>query len=79
MDHGIPIVKSMKNMVRILAYPEYAKTKCPLCNTDELNQHLLEHLTEHTKTKGTLNTLLDSINAVGREECRGTLFLSSIS
>ena len=52
MDHGIPIVKSMKNMVRILAYPDHANTKCPLCNTDKLNQRLLEHfITEHTKVK----------------------------
>ena len=44
MDHGIPIIKSTKNMVRVLAYPDHAKTKCPLCNTDKPNQCLLEHL-----------------------------------
>ena len=33
MDHSI--VKSRKNMVRVLVYPDHAKTKCPLCNIDE--------------------------------------------
>ena len=62
MDHSIPVVKSMKNMLRVLAYPDHAKMKCPLCNTDEPNLRLLERfITEHTKNKGTLNTLLDSL------------------
>ena len=66
MDNGIPVVKSIKNMVRVLAYPGHAKTKCPLCNTDEPNQRLLEHfISKHMKSKGTLNHFVGLIDHHG--------------
>ena len=62
IDHGLPVVKSMKNLLRALTHPDHAKTKRPLCNTEESDLCLLEHFrTEHTKSKGTANTLLDSL------------------
>ena len=50
IDLGLPVVKSIKNLLRVLTYPDHAKTKCPLCNTEEPDLCLLKHfITEHTK------------------------------
>ena len=45
-----------------MAYPEHAKQKCPLCDTDNLEQSLPEHvMRNHINSDGTWDTLLDSL------------------
>ena len=58
-DHGIHIVKGIKNLLRVIAYPDHATKKCSLCDTTELNlQCLPEHfISEHTNSEGNWETL----------------------
>ena len=59
IDYGLPVVK---NLLRVMAYPDHAKQKCPLCDTDNLEQSLPEHVTRnHINSDGTWDTVLDSL------------------
>ena len=47
---------------RACAQIEVARQKCPLCDTDELDQNLPEHfMKSHTNSDGTWDTLFDSL------------------
>ena len=62
IDYGLPVVKSIKNLLRVMAHPDHAKQKCPLCDLDELDQNLPEHfMRNHTNSDGTWDTLFDSL------------------
>ena len=63
MDHGIHVVKGIKNLLRMIAYSDHATKKCPLCDTTELNlQCLPEHfISEHTNSEGNWETQLNSL------------------
>ena len=52
MDHGKHVVKGIKNLLRVIAYPDHTTKKSPLCDTTELNlQCLPKHfILEHTST-----------------------------
>ena len=52
MDHGKHVVKGIKNLLRVIAYPDHTTKKSPLCDTTELNlQCLPKHfISEHTST-----------------------------
>ena len=44
LDHSPSIIKGLKNLVRVITYPDHAITKCPLCNVSQLDQMpLVEH------------------------------------
>ena len=45
MDHGLPAVKSIKNLLIVMTYPDHAKKKCPLCGMEEPDLCLLEYFT----------------------------------
>ena len=50
LDRGSSGIKSVKNLVRIISYPNHASTKCPKCDIAELDPlslpaHIIE---EHT-------------------------------
>ena len=63
LDHGLYVVKGIKNLLRVIAYPDHAAKKCPLCDTKELDpQCLPDHfVTEHMKSEGSWNILLNSL------------------
>ena len=52
LDHSSSFIKGMKNLVRVIAYPDYAMRKCRLCDNLELDHiTLAEHFTDkHTKS-----------------------------
>ena len=52
LDHGLPAIKSTNNLVRVITYPEHSSRKCPLCDTENLEEPtLVEHvITYHTKS-----------------------------
>ena len=52
LDHGLYVIKGIKNLLRVIAYPDHAAKKCPLCDTKEFDpQCLPKHfVTEHTKS-----------------------------
>ena len=44
LDYGPSVIKSLKNLVRVIAYPNHAPSICPLCDIAELDQiSLAEH------------------------------------
>ena len=38
LDHSSTVIKSMKNLVRVITYPDHAVSKCPLCDISKLDQ-----------------------------------------
>ena len=52
LDHGPSVIKRVKNLVRVITYPDHATNKCPLCDILEVSQATLaEHfIIEHTKS-----------------------------
>ena len=66
LDHGSSVIKGMKNLVRVITYPDHATSKCPLCDMSELDQiTLAEHFTnEHTKSDSPWTTLIDSLTTM---------------
>ena len=63
LDHGPSGVKSVKNLVRIISYPNHASTKCPKCEIAELDPlslpaHIID---EHTNSESSWGTLLNSL------------------
>ena len=52
LDHGPSVVKGMKNLVRVITYPDHLPNKCPLCDAAVLDKPTLaEHvITNHTKS-----------------------------
>ena len=66
LDHGTSVIKGMKNLVRVITYPDYSQNKCPLCDIPDLGHvTLAEHLTiEHTRSDSSWNTLFDSLTTM---------------
>ena len=66
LDHGLPAIKSMKNLVRVITYPEHSSRKCPLCDTENLEEPtLVEHvITYHTKSDTPWSSLLETLCAM---------------
>ena len=53
LDYGPSAITSMTNFVRVLTYPDYAEHICPICDVQELDLFLPEHvLSCHTNSKG---------------------------
>ena len=57
------ICSIMEWVAIVIAYPDHATKKCPLCDTTELNpQCLPQHfISEHTNSEGNWETLLNSL------------------
>ena len=66
LDHGPSVIKGMKNLVRVITYPDHLPKKCPLCDAAVLDKPTLaEHvITNHTKSDNSWCTLLDSLTAM---------------
>ena len=66
LDHGPSVIKGMKNLVRVITYPDHLPNKCPLCDAAVLDKPTLaEHvITNHTKSDNSWCTLLDSLTAM---------------
>ena len=66
LDRGTSVIKGMKNLVRVITYPDYSQNKCPLCDIPDLGHvTLAEHLTiEHTRSDSSWNTLFDSLTTM---------------
>ena len=66
LDHSPSVIKSIKNLVRVITYPDHATNKCPLCDIPELSQATLaEHfIIEPTKSDSSWNTLIDSLTTM---------------
>ena len=45
--HGPPVIKSTKNLVRVITYPEYSSRKCPLCDTENLEEQPWLSMSSH--------------------------------
>ena len=63
LDHGPPVIKGLKNLVRVITYPSYSLTTCPLCDIQILDQPtLIEHIIKsHTNSESSWCSLLDSL------------------
>ena len=63
LDHGPPVIKSTKNLVRVITYPEYSSRKCPLCDAENLDEPtVVEHvITHHTKSDTPWSSLLQTL------------------
>jgi hypothetical protein len=59
LDHGPSVIKGMKNLVRVITYPDRSPSKCPLCDTPVLDKPILaKHvITNHTKNDNSWCTL----------------------
>ena len=66
LDHSPSVIKGMKNLVRVITYPDHLPNKCPLCDAAVLDKPTLaEHvITNHTKSDNSWCTLLDSLTAM---------------
>ena len=66
LDHGPSVIKGMKNLVRVITYPDHSPSKCPLCDRADLDKPTLaEHvITNHTKSDNSWCTLLDSLTTM---------------
>ena len=71
LDHGSSVIKGMKNLVRVIIYPDYAARKCQLCDISKLDQiTLVEHFTdEHTKSDSPWTTLIGSLTTIMDPSC----------
>ena len=71
--HGLSVLKGVKNLVGVINYPDYATSKCPLC--DQMLPSWIRH--------PWLNTLLlntQKVKAPGAlSDHHETLFLQSMS
>ena len=56
----------MKNLVRVITYPDHSPKKCPLCDTADLDKPTLaEHvITNHTKSDNSWSSLLAALNSM---------------
>ena len=63
LDYGPSATKSMKNIVRVITYPDHATRTCPLCELTGLDRaYLAEHFTSHhTRSERPWNSLMDSL------------------
>ena len=66
LDHGPSVIKGMKNLVRVITYPDHSPNKCPLCDTADLDKPTLaEHvITNHTKSDNSWSSLLAALNSM---------------
>ena len=66
LDHGPSVIKGMKNLVRVITYPDHPPKKCPLCDTADLDKPTLaEHvITNHTKSDNSWSSLLAALNSM---------------
>ena len=66
LDHGPSVIKGMKNLVRVITYPDHSPKKCPLCDTADLDKPTLaKHvITNHTKSDNSWSSLLAALNSM---------------
>ena len=66
LDHGPSVSKGMKNLVRVITYPDHSPRKCPICDIANLDKPTLaEHvISNHTKSNTCWNSLLDSLSTM---------------
>lgn len=66
IDHGPSVIKGLKNLLRVITYPDYSSAICPLCDTRTLdNPSLIDHVIQsHTKSESPWSLLLDSMCAL---------------
>lgn len=63
LNHGPSVIKGLKNLVRVITYPSYSLARCPLCDTQNLEQSTLtDHIiVSHTNSETSWCSLLDSL------------------
>ena len=63
LNHGPSCVKSVKNLVRIISYPDYATSRCPRCEITELDPPSLPAhiMVKHTNSDSSWDTLINSL------------------
>ena len=62
LDHGPSCVKSVKNLVRIISYPDYATSRCPRCEITELDPPSLPaHIMVKHTNSDSWDTLINSL------------------
>ena len=63
LDHGPSCVKSVKNLVRIISYPDYATSGCPRCEITELDPPSLPAhiMVKHTNSDSSWDSLINSL------------------
>ena len=62
LDHGPSVIKGIKNLVRVMTYPDHATSMCPLCDITKLDQALPEHvISKHTKSEKSWKNLINSL------------------
>ena len=66
LDYSPSVNKAIKNLVRVMSYPDYSSSKCPLCSTTTVNElSLAEHvISNHTSSNNSWCTLLNSLTAM---------------
>ena len=66
VDHGHSIIMGMKNLVRVITYPDHSLSKCPLCDTADMDKPTLaKHvITNHTESDNSWCTPLESLTAM---------------
>ena len=59
LDHGPSCVESVKNLVRVISYPDHATAKCPKCDIAELDSlELPDHIIlKHTNSVSSFDIL----------------------
>ena len=79
LDCGPSTIKAVRNLVRVITYPDYARNKCPLCEVAELNISLPEHvLSQHTNSTGTWEDLMNSVTTIDSSFYSHILCLASV-
>ena len=63
LDYGQSVVKGVRNLGRIIAYPDHATSDCPLCDVINLDRlRLPEHIIrKHTNNEASWDELMDSL------------------
>ena len=65
LDHGPSVIKGMKNLVRVITFPDHSPSKCRLCDTADL-ESLFCRTCHHQPHQGdnSCSTLLDSLTTM---------------
>ena len=80
LDHGYKCIDGVRNLVRVMVYPEHALKPCPLCAVEKfVEQSLLHHvLQKHSNTTLSGEQLLNSLFIVSDSESLFFTFVSSL-
>ena len=80
LDHGPSVIKGLKNLVRVITYPNHSPKICPFCDIQNLDQPLIDHvISNHTNSDSSWSSLLDSLCAMDPNCFSHILCLSHLS